>query len=361
MNDTQRVFQLKQAYGTGLLPPGTHLLCTTDSAQFQNKLVDDLLLARHFRDFPPSKESQRIFWKWVVEIFEEKQEEVDERIYDAYINLLTKKSSSFVTQPPSPAYITHFWSISPGATSNTHRTQLTTLLESRTMIESGTTGLRTWGASITFANWLVAHPDVIQGRRVLELGSGAGFLGLIIAALQLDHLNGPGLLEHSCFPNLILSDANSEVLERCRQNFQLACNNMNDHPCLDFRLLDWSDALDSEANLDPDSPLNETLKNVNTIVGADLVYDVSIIPALVAVLVLFFRTKQVTRVATRNCSAYIALTMRREQTIYSFLSSLLSHGLGYDEMEITEKSRWQFLGGPTSDANCKVKLVRITR
>jgi hypothetical protein len=50
--------------------------------------------------------------------------------------------------------------------------QLTTLLESRTMIEGGTTGLRTWieggttglrtwRASLEFASWLVGHPGTM--------------------------------------------------------------------------------------------------------------------------------------------------------------------------------------------------------
>jgi hypothetical protein len=46
---------------------------------------------------------------------------------------------------------------------------------------------------------------------------------------------------------------------------------MDSHPSLDFRFLDWSDALDSEGNLDFDSTINETLKDVDIIVGADLV------------------------------------------------------------------------------------------
>lgn len=63
--------------------------------------------------------------------------------------------------------------------------------------------------------------DIVQARKVLELGSGAGFLGLIIAALQ----NRPdaNLLSHT---SLVLSDVNSEVLSRCRQNFLLPCSKL---------------------------------------------------------------------------------------------------------------------------------------
>lgn len=58
---------------------------------------------------------------------------------------------------------------------------------------------------------------VVQNRRVLELGSGAGFLGLVMAALQM---------ERTCSTRtaLVLSDVNPEVLSRCRQNFHLPCS-----------------------------------------------------------------------------------------------------------------------------------------
>lgn len=46
---------------------------------------------------------------------------------------------------------------------------------------------------------------------------------------------------------------------------------MSSHPSLEFRLLDWSDALDSEGRPDPASAINELLKKVDTVIGADLV------------------------------------------------------------------------------------------
>lgn len=125
---------------------------------------------------------------------------------------------------------------------------------------------------------------VVQNHRVLELGSGAGFLGLVMAALQM---------ERNCSTRtaLVLSDVNPEVLSRCRQNFHLPCSEYTQlrsltsphltrgfsdrtvrHSSLDFRLLDWSDALDSHNNhLDPKSPIMEALNGIDTIIGADLV------------------------------------------------------------------------------------------
>lgn len=54
--------------------------------------------------------------------------------------------------PPSPSYLTYFWRDRLGAI------ELATLLESRTTIEGGTTGLKTWPASLTFAGYLINNP-----------------------------------------------------------------------------------------------------------------------------------------------------------------------------------------------------------
>jgi 16S rRNA G1207 methylase RsmC len=58
--------------------------------------------------------------------------------------------------------------------------------------------------------------EIIHNCRVLELGSGAGFLGLVVAELQLD------ANPKNC--SLTMTDVHSEVLSRCRNNFQLSCS-----------------------------------------------------------------------------------------------------------------------------------------
>lgn len=94
-----------------------------------------------------------------------------------------------------------------------------TFLESRTTVESGTTALRTWLASQVLAQYLTMHPGFIIGKRVLELGSGTGFLGSIVASLTMLHCpQSPG--------KLWLTDVNDEALARCKYNVQLPCSKM---------------------------------------------------------------------------------------------------------------------------------------
>ena len=63
-------------------------------------------------------------------------------------------------KPPSQSYITHYWNYQPTNSDNVSSYLTATLLESRTTIESGTTGLRTWLASFVLSQYLILHPGV---------------------------------------------------------------------------------------------------------------------------------------------------------------------------------------------------------
>ena len=55
-----------------------------------------------------------------------------------------------------------------------------------------------------------------QSARVLELGSGVGFLGIIAATLKLTSGHAGG--------SLYLTDVNDEVLKACTNNLNLPCS-----------------------------------------------------------------------------------------------------------------------------------------
>ncbi len=70
--------------------------------------------------------------------------------------------------PPPPSFVTHYWEADPqlGPPIPTHAVspiehRSVTLFESRTTIESGTTGLRTWGASFVLAQLLIRNPSTM--------------------------------------------------------------------------------------------------------------------------------------------------------------------------------------------------------
>jgi methylase of polypeptide subunit release factors len=63
--------------------------------------------------------------------------------------------------------------------------------------------------------------DLVQKKSVIELGSGTGFLGVIIAELQIS------AAERSDPPSLTLTDISPEVLNRCQENVQLPCSKIS--------------------------------------------------------------------------------------------------------------------------------------
>lgn len=67
--------------------------------------------------------------------------------------------------------------------------------------------------------------EYVRGKRILELGCGAGYLGLVVAAIQL---NAPdlGTSESSVW----LTDVNDIVLSRCRENLNLPCSAWHEFP-----------------------------------------------------------------------------------------------------------------------------------
>ena len=150
----------------------------------------------------------------------------------------SSQSLTGTSVPPSPSYVTYYLRLRSRAPNALHRI---TLLESRTTIEQGTTGLKTWPAAHALAEWLGKHPgrpqplcspnqqsdmschltERVVGKRILELGSGVGYLGLVAAAIQLDT---PA--EGDPEPSIWLTDVNSVVLSRCRDNLSLPCSTL---------------------------------------------------------------------------------------------------------------------------------------
>lgn len=75
MTHNQEVLTLKKAYGAARTSPNSRtlpldFLLGPNTVQSQNELVNELLQGPHFRDFPPSCEFRRLFWKCIVEYLE---------------------------------------------------------------------------------------------------------------------------------------------------------------------------------------------------------------------------------------------------------------------------------------------------
>lgn len=82
------------------------------------------------------------------------------------------------------------------------------ILEAKKIIGSGpNTGLRTWEAALRLAYYLHSRPELIKGRRVLELGAGTGFLSIFCSAFLQPE-------------TVIATDGHEDVLTSLRENIQ---------------------------------------------------------------------------------------------------------------------------------------------
>ncbi|TCD62154.1 hypothetical protein EIP91_007282 [Steccherinum ochraceum] len=275
----------------------------------QDFLVGSILLNAHLHSYPASEQYQYIFWKGmrysisaldVVMLISQlgcKDIELDSRIYEGYISLMptTASQQNAGMALPKPSYITYFW-----LDSSRSQYERCTLLESRKLIEDGTTGLTTWPASMVLAQYLTSNADFIEGKSALELGCGIGLLGMVIATMQS---------RRTAASTLCLTDVRPDVLQRCEENLALECNASSSHPSLTCRLLDWTDALERQTVQTVHDLLAEVEPEL--IVGADIVFDPVIIPALVATLAICL--------TGRKTLAFLALTVRNATTIAEFL------------------------------------------
>lgn len=223
-------FHVVQAYAA-LDPPPFPLLLSVEHVH--DCVVNDILSDTHLNTYPPSAEYMRSFYKWIISVFEQQDIEIDSAIYERYLSLISfvcPSSSSpqlqqhfsrrpaachVVVHAPEPSYVTYFWPSGSGLPEN----ERVTVLESRTTIQDGTTGLRTWPASFVLADYLLFNPDLVSGTRVMELGCGIGLLSCVVSLIQTR-------LSTQNDSSIHLTDHNQTVLAQCRDNCQLPCSQL---------------------------------------------------------------------------------------------------------------------------------------
>ncbi|KIY73505.1 hypothetical protein CYLTODRAFT_485356 [Cylindrobasidium torrendii FP15055 ss-10] len=315
-------------------------------------LVRNIIENPHFRQYPPANTYRRAFWKFVIGRLETNPDiEIDTCVYDVLIKQLqsvdgTRKALG-APEPPSPSYVTHFWH-QGGATSVApflEEYQTVTLLESRALIQEGTTGLRTWLASFYLADFLIHHSETVQNLRVLEVGSGIGFVGVIVGSLQM--------LQPDDRSMLFLTDVNAEVVARCMSNVKLPCNRTASSSRINHSVLDWMDSLQNA------EVLSNRLKDMDpdVIVGADVVFD----PSLISPLVQTLRIAMGSRPNGKSRYALLAVNERTSETRDLFRHHVHDAGMTLEELKITREDN-MFLDVTDQRAVQvdKVKLLRIS-
>ncbi|KAI9460476.1 hypothetical protein BJY52DRAFT_1168427, partial [Lactarius psammicola] len=334
MSANAALFSVLQAYSALKHPRLLSFPSHLSFLQVHHFILSSILLDPHLLRYPPSHTYQLSFWKWVIEHLEtllrdEEDAEIDQRLYDRLLSLVAMSKSAVhgAILPPPPTFVTHYWKADPQSGQPIPTRAISpiehhsvTLFESRTTIEGGTTGLRTWGASFVLAQLLIRNPTLLAKQSVLELGSGTGFLGLIVADIQICHGGMPGSSV------LYLTDINEDVLRRCHENMQLPCNASSRHGNLFVKSLDWFDALAEDRVRD----LVAFMDNVgpDLILGADILYH----PDTIAP---FLTTLNIALHAAKSPAggiAYLALTVRNVDLLNTFFLTLANHNLSAEEL-----------------------------
>ncbi|KAK4185591.1 putative methyltransferase-domain-containing protein [Podospora australis] len=174
------------------------------------------------------------------------------------------------------------------------------LLESRSLISAaGTTGLRTWEAALHLGQYLCKNPSLVQDKRVLELGTGTGYIAVMCA-------------KYLGAKQVIASDGSEDVVNNLPDNFFL--NGLQGSEGVTASELRWGHALVGTEEQEWNGG-----KKVNVVLGADITYDVSVIPALVG-------TLEELVVLSPAVTILIAATERNRATFESFLQVCAKRG-----------------------------------
>lgn len=210
--------------------------------------------------------------------------EVNDDIYERFTELI-----SGAGKRGDPGYSWKHFELWPSGVAD-----WVSIRQSETMISDGTTGLHCWQAAGALAEWCMANREQLRGRKVLELGSGTGLTGLVVAKV--------------CAPaRIVLSDGNEKVLALLRENVAENFKEKDNIP-VEVTALDWEDvdvALELLDGMRPD-----------VVLAADVVYDDVLFGPLCHAIEAVFRR------SGKDCRLIIACTLRNETTLNEFLKQL---------------------------------------
>jgi len=136
--------------------------------------------------------------------------------------------------------------------------------------------------------------EIVTSTRVLELGSGIGFLGIVVAILQCLNQTTEEFRKSG---SLYLTDINDEVLQRCHDNLNLPCSEYftlvlrlsihvkvldlsSLHPSVQYIKLDWAHSVDPDLSSDMSTLIKERV-NPEIVLGADVVW--SAVPLFIGI------------------------------------------------------------------------------
>ncbi|KJX97346.1 putative nicotinamide n-methyltransferase protein [Zymoseptoria brevis] len=225
---------------------------------------------------PPQRYQLRVLKPLLAKIEQAVEDPQEDEISDDLMShlsiLISANLPSETTAAQQKSYVT-FVCLPPGSDQDMdHRNEPSiTLLERRHLISGSlTTGFRTWEAALHLGSYLLSPEGqrVINGKSVLELGAGTGFLAILAAKhLQARHVT--------------TTDGDEGVVEALQENLFL--NGLDDSTNVINSVLRWGSGLKGSWVEDDCEEFP-----YDVVIGADITYDKVAISALVATLRMLF-------------------------------------------------------------------------
>ncbi|KAJ1570104.1 hypothetical protein HK096_000024 [Nowakowskiella sp. JEL0078] len=209
------------------------------------------------------------------------------------------------------------------------------IYEDFALVTKGTTGLRTWGAALRTGDWIIQNELFNQikfsfsGKKVLELGSGTGMLGLVLAAVGSD---------------ITLTDGDDGVMLRIQKNVELNIKNIQkvNGGKVFYRKLVWEE-MDSISKEDFD-----------IVIAADVVYDPSALSPFCNVLDRILGSKSK---PNSQKFAILSSTIRNPETYCSMKELIMQYGMKFEVIDLSETPTY-FL---QSDIQLPIEILKIKK
>jgi predicted nicotinamide N-methyase len=225
-----------------------------------------------------------------------------------------------------------------------------TILEARSILSSsGTTGLRTWEASLHLGEYLcqpTSYPLSYE-KTILELGAGTGYISILCA-------------KYLGAKYVVATDGSDEVVAELPTNYFLNGLESTLDPAsgrgdgdeskavIEAKELFWGHPL-----LGGEEPAFLGGRTVDLVVGADVTYDISVIPSLVATIAECFDLWP-------NVRVLISATVRNEETFEKFLGICRKRGFGVRDVDFPVVKR-EKQEGPFYKDGTEIRICDITR
>ncbi|EPE02645.1 fam86a protein [Ophiostoma piceae UAMH 11346] len=247
---------------------------------------------------------------------------VSDNLLDHFANFSSTSTAPFAVRKHRVVYSVSALSTPPHASSSASAsTRSITFLENRATISAGgTTGIRTWEAALHLGEYLCRdQPTLVQGKRVLELGAGTGYVSILCAK----HLGAA-----AC----VATDGSVEVVHSLPANLEL---NGLDDKTVASRELAWGPT--------PPEWAEDAAAPFDVILGADITFDARDMPDLLA-------TIRWCLSANKGATVLISATERNKKTFDTFMQLASEQSLRVATVDFPVIPRHEQAGPFYSDA-----------